>query len=102
MLFCVKADAPSVNAAAHIVTASLWTEDIKQISRRTQCLDLFHRAHNTERSVRIIRGKVGQCRCSHPAANARIDGNVLLAVRAGERDRVTDSPGDRYQCAFGL
>src|SRR4051794_5615965 len=65
-------------------------EDIHRASCRCVLLDVLHRADHAERGVRIVGRDLREGDRAHPAADAGIDGDVLLAVRTKIGDRVAD------------
>src|SRR5581483_1230890 len=79
---------------AHTITTTnaLETKHIHRASWGRVLLDLFHRADDAERGVRIISGNFRERDRTHPSADARVDGDVLFAVRTEIRDRVADDP----------
>src|SRR5438477_1199390 len=75
---------------ATTATIVLKAEHIDGASRSRVLLDLFHRADDAERRVRIVGGDIRERDRAHPAADARVDGDVLPAIRADVRDWVRD------------
>src|SRR4026207_2136964 len=73
-----------------LTTVCLKPEDINRIAGSGVLLDVFHRADHAEPRVWIVGGDGWERDGAHPPANARIDGDVLLAVGSEICDRVAD------------
>src|SRR5579871_5883938 len=73
--------AAATTTAAPIASAArLKPKHINGISRRRVLLDVGHRPDYTERGRGIVGRDVGERHRAHPAADAGVDGDVLLAV----------------------
>src|SRR3954464_12176524 len=68
----------------------LQPEHINRASSGGVLLDVFHCADHAERRVRIVGGDLREGARPHPAADAGIDGDVLLPVRTRVGDRIAD------------
>ena len=68
----------------------LVAEDIHRVSWLRVGFDIAHGAIGSERGVGIVGGDGRQRACAHPAADAGVDGDILLAVGAGEGDGIAD------------
>src|SRR3954470_4566854 len=68
----------------------LQPEHINRASSGGVLLDVFHRADDAQPGVRVVAGALREGDRAHPAADAGIDGDVLLAVRTKVGDRVAD------------
>src|SRR3954471_22843932 len=82
--------APTIAETAHARTSPLEAEDIDRAPGRCIFLDVFHRAHDAQRCVRIVGRYLGKRDRSHPSADPGIDGDVLLAVRTEVGDGISD------------
>src|SRR3954469_25064977 len=70
----------------------LQTEDINRASGGGVALDVLHRADDTESRIWIVRGNVGKCHSTHPAANPRVNRDVLPAIGAQIGNRIGHDP----------
>src|SRR5690348_8575176 len=89
----VVAKASGINNASFVSITSLETEGIERRSGAGHGLDVSHCAECSQSAVGIIGRHGGERGGAHPASNAGVNGDVLLAVGAGEGDGVADDSG---------
>src|SRR6185312_14965368 len=66
---------------------------VQRVSRRGVFLHDGHCSDDAEGRGRIVGRDLGKCRSAHPAADAGIHRDILLAVRTHEGHRIADDSG---------